>query len=148
MPERSARAARVVGVGVDIADVGRFDRLLQRGPDRLWAHWFTDAEAAACSRQPRVAEAAAVRFAAKEATYKAVGASFTGATRWRDIEILGGASRWRVALHGEVAETATTAGVTAIHATTCCAGHRVVAMVIAEGLRIDPIRKRAARSDP
>ncbi len=49
----------------------------------MWAHWFTPAEASQCRGDARPALAAALRFAVKEATYKAVGAEFTGPVRWQ-----------------------------------------------------------------
>lgn len=125
----------MAGVGVDVADAGRFERLLRGGADRVWAHWFTESEAEACRRHPRPGLAAACRFAVKEATYKAVGAEFSGAVRWRDIEVLSGEPSWRVHLHGEVAATAAAAGVEHLHATTARTGGRVMAMVIAETSR-------------
>lgn len=122
----------MVGVGVDVAEVGRFERLIGRGDGRAWVHWYTEAETQECRRHPRPAEAATVRFAVKEAIYKALGASFTGAVRWRDIEVLGEEPSWRIELHGEIELTAAAAGVGTVHVSTGRSGHRVMAMVIAE----------------
>lgn len=123
----------MVGVGLDIAEIGRFERLVDRGAGRIWAHWYTEAEAAECLRHPRPALAAAFRFAVKEATYKAVGAEFLGAVRWQDIEVTGREQAWRVALHGEVAAGAAAAYADLLHVSTCRTDGRVVAIVIAEG---------------
>jgi phosphopantetheine--protein transferase-like protein len=62
----------VVGVGVDAVDVDRFRLALRRRP-RLADRLFTDGERAdvAATRDP--AERLAARFAAKEATMKALG---------------------------------------------------------------------------
>lgn len=125
----------VVGVGIDVAETGRFERLVSRGAGRVWAHWYTEAEAEECIQHPRPWLAAALRFAVKEATYKAVGAEFSGEVRWRDIQVLGGGPAWRLALHGEVAAAAAAAGVEQLHVSTCQTGGRVMAIVIAKGNR-------------
>lgn len=131
MLERGASGV-VIGVGVDVAETGRFERLVSRGAGRVWPHWYTEAEAEACLQHPRPGLAAALRFALKEATYKAVGVQFSGAVRWRDIEVLGTEPVWRIALHGEVAAAAGAAGVEQLHGSTCQTGGRVMATVIVE----------------
>ena len=76
----------VVGVGVDLCEVERMRRTLARTSgfaDRV----FTPGEQAYCRRAADPAERFAVRFAAKEATLKAVGAGL-GACRIRDIEVV------------------------------------------------------------
>lgn len=124
-------------MGIDVADTLRFTRLLARGSERVWAHWFTPAETSQCRDDARPAVAAALRFAVKEAAYKAVGADFTGPVRWRDIEVLarGGAERWRLTLRGEVELAADRVGARILHVSTCEVSDRVIATVIATGVR-------------
>ena len=129
----------VVGVGIDVADPARFDRLAERGAGRVWSHWYTEGEAEACLRSPRPGLAAALRFAIKEATYKSVGATFSGAVRWRDIEVAGRSSAWRVAVHGEVAALASAARVERFHVSTSQLGGVVMAVVLAEGSATGPV---------
>src|SRR3990172_4699653 len=71
-------------VGIDMIEIERVSRVLERSPERFIRRVFTPAEAAFC--RGRVPELAA-RFAAKEAMMKALG---TGArsVAWRDIEVL------------------------------------------------------------
>jgi len=71
-------------VGIDMIETDRVARVLAKYPERFIRRVFTPAEAAFC--RGRVPELAA-RFAAKEATMKALG---TGArsVAWRDIEVL------------------------------------------------------------
>ena len=127
----------VVGVGIDVADPARFERLAARG-DRMWSHWYTDAEAEACLADRRPGTAAALRFAVKEATYKAVGASFAGPLAWRDVEVLGREASWRVRLHGGVVADAAAAGVERLHVSTSRLHAAVMAVVVAEGRRRVP----------
>lgn len=128
-----APGGTIVGVGVDIADVTRFDRLVARDDGRVWAHWYTETEAQECLAHRRPGRAAALRFAVKEAAYKAVGAEFSGAVRWGDIEVLDREQGWDVVVRGEVAASAAAAGVDRLHVSTCEFAGRVLATVIAEG---------------
>ncbi len=70
--------------GIDIVEIDRVERVLDRHPERFLARVFTPAEVAHC--RGRVSELA-VRFAAKEATMKALGTGIRGVA-WRDIEVL------------------------------------------------------------
>lgn len=77
-------AAGQVEVGIDIIEIERIGRVLEKFGDRFLNRIYTDTE-----RQrygTRVPELAA-RFAAKEATMKALGTGIRG-VRWRDIETL------------------------------------------------------------
>ena len=76
----------VVGVGVDLCEVERMRRSLAR-TSGLVDRVFTPDEQEYCRRAADPAERFAVRFAAKEATLKAVGAGL-GACRMRDIEVV------------------------------------------------------------
>ena len=71
-------------VGIDMIEIDRVQRVLDRHPRRFLERVYTPEEVAFC--RGRVSELAA-RFAAKEAVMKALG---TGArsVAWRDIEVL------------------------------------------------------------
>lgn len=126
----------LVGVGIDIAEVSRFSRLLERSAARTWQHWFTPAEAEQCQQHPDPALAAALRFAVKEATYKSVGATFAEEVGWSDIEVLEasapgfGTPCWQVDVRGDVATAAR--GVSRFLVSTHADDQRAWATVIAE----------------
>jgi holo-[acyl-carrier protein] synthase len=65
--------------------------------DRFLRRVFTDAEIAYCTRQRDPVPSLAGRFAAKEATMKALGTGHSRGVLWKDIEVLrqGGAPRLR-----------------------------------------------------
>jgi holo-[acyl-carrier protein] synthase len=87
-------------VGVDLIEVGRVARAVERHGARFLERVFTDAELAYCGRH--VAKLAA-RFAAKEAVAKALGTGI-GAVAWREIEVVRDvAGRPGLALHGKAA---------------------------------------------
>jgi holo-[acyl-carrier protein] synthase len=72
----------LVGVGVDIVDIARFERALERTPS-LAQRLFGDAAGAGLS-----GISLAARFAAKEATLKALGGHIEGFS-WHDIAVIG-----------------------------------------------------------
>lgn len=116
----------IVGVGIDVCDIGRFERVLARTP-ALRTRLFTPAE-----RDLPIASLAA-RFAAKEALAKAIGAS--PGLRWTDAQIdrgAHGAPSLRVS--GTVAARAAELGVTAWHVSLTHDGGLASAVVIAERL--------------
>ena len=97
----------IIGVGIDVVDVGRFVETLTRTP-RLTQRLFTDAE----QRLPPASLAA--RFAAKEAVAKALGAPV--GLRWRDAEVhRGDDGRPHLSLHGTVQDRADDLGVRRTH---------------------------------
>jgi holo-[acyl-carrier protein] synthase len=74
----------IVGLGVDICEIARMERAISRHPtlrDRV----FTPEEIAYCDSKARPAESYAGRFAAREATIKALG-GYRG-RRWPDISV-------------------------------------------------------------
>jgi len=75
-----------VRVGVDLVDVPAFEARFA-GRDETLVEMFTDTELAYCRRQHRPWRHLAARFAAKEATAKALASGLSGAMRWRDIEV-------------------------------------------------------------
>jgi holo-[acyl-carrier protein] synthase len=74
----------IVGLGVDICEIARMERALARHPT-MRERVFTSAEIAYCDSKARPAESYAGRFAAREATIKALG-GYRG-KRWQDISV-------------------------------------------------------------
>lgn len=95
-------------MGVDIVDVARFERLLAEWP-RMAGRLFTDAERSYSDARHRPAEHLAARYAAKEATFKALGTGWP-AVAWHDVEVVPTARGPRLALRGRAAELAGGAG--------------------------------------
>ena len=71
----------IVGMGVDICDIARMERALERHPT-MRHRVFTEEEVAYCDTRGRPAESYAGRFAAREAVIKALG-GYMG-KRWKD----------------------------------------------------------------
>ncbi len=83
-PVWDPEAAGPVEVGIDIIEIERVARVLDRHGERFLHRVYSERERERYGR--RVNELAA-RFAAKEATMKALGTGIRG-VRWRDIEVL------------------------------------------------------------
>ena len=114
----------IIGVGIDVVDVARFQASLERTPG-LRERIFTPAE-----RSLRIASLAA-RFAAKEALAKALGAP--GDLHWQDAEVYtepDGRPVLRVT--GTVAARAAQLGVGGWHVSMSHDGGIASAVVIAE----------------
>lgn len=78
----------IVGIGIDVVAVERIDDLLDRYGRRVRERLFTDAELAECEGRVDPGECFAARFAAKEATLKALRTGKSLGFRWTDIEIV------------------------------------------------------------
>ena len=122
---RIAACVAVVGVGVDVVDVERFARAVERTP-RLLDRLFT-----APSRRSGDPSGSRRRFAAKEALAKALGAP--PGLGWHDAEVVSDAGRPRFELRGTVAAAAAALGATAWHLSLSHDAGIATAFVVLEG---------------
>ena len=97
--------------GVDIIEIPRIKRVFEQYGERFLHRIYTDREIAYCrGRAPQLAS----RFAAKEATMKALGTGVRG-IHWRDIEVVRGRGQApRIELHGTARARADRLGLTDI----------------------------------
>jgi holo-[acyl-carrier protein] synthase len=79
---------RMPGVGIDLLEIERLERALERRP-ALAERLFTDGERAYAASRAHPAMHLAARFCAKEAVAKALELR---AWSWRDVEVIGGGS--------------------------------------------------------
>jgi len=114
----------IVGIGVDLVDIPRFERTLARTP-RLLPRLFAPAE------RPLAARSLAARYAAKEALIKALGGS--DGVHWTEIEILPDASGkpW-FSLTGSTAAVVAGRGIHSLHLSMSHDAGLAIAYVIAE----------------
>lgn len=123
----------IVGIGVDIVEVGRVKELLARYRDRFVRRVFTEAEARYAGRSVREAERLAGRFAAKEAVLKAFGTGKSHGILWRDVETVRGAmGKPEVKLYGKALNYMKELGGSRIHVSITHDGGKAVAFVIIE----------------
>lgn len=103
----------ILGLGVDIVDIARVERLLAAHGARALDRLFTPNEVAYCRGKRSPAQHFAARLAAKEAAFKALsGTDEARAIGWREIEISHERDgRPTLALHGRAAARAAQIGV-------------------------------------
>lgn len=77
-----------LGVGVDLIDIARVERLLERHRDRALGRLLTQREREYCMTRAQPARHVAARLAAKEAAFKALYPSSAGPiSSWQDFEV-------------------------------------------------------------
>ena len=78
----------ILGIGSDITDVRRIEKVIARHGERFIARIFTEKERARAERKKKRVETYAKRFAAKEACAKALGTGMRGGVWWRDMGVV------------------------------------------------------------
>lgn len=78
----------IIGIGADIADIGRIESMIRKYGDRFCAKVFTGTEIAYCSKMANPAIHFAGRWAAKEAFYKALPRVIQPHSTWKSIQII------------------------------------------------------------
>ena len=103
----------ILGTGIDMVEIERVARSVERYGNRFLERVYTAAEIAYCQRKRRnAAESFAARFAAKEAAAKALGTGIGFGVTWREMEVgREPAGRPLLLLHGRAAEIAAALGV-------------------------------------
>jgi holo-[acyl-carrier protein] synthase len=77
----------VVGIGIDMVDVGRMAVAIDRGGERFSRRVFTEGELLQAKGKPDRARRLALCFAAKEALFKAMGTGWPRGGRFTDVEL-------------------------------------------------------------
>lgn len=80
----------IYGVGIDIVQISRIEKALQRWGERFRNKVFTSGEVSYCQKKRKAAANYAARFAAKEAFVKALGVGMRRGIHWREIEVARG----------------------------------------------------------
>ena len=120
----------IVGLGVDVVPVERFQESLTRTPG-LAERLFTAEERTTRSGSPRTGESLAARFAAKEALAKALGSP--GGMLWTDAVVqTDDSGRPTLVVSGTVAARVQALGIERLHVSLSHDGGIAAATVIAE----------------
>jgi len=123
----------IVGLGVDISEIDRIEAAIQRHGRAFLQRVFAPREIEYCERHRGSAERYAARFAAKEATMKALGTGWRRGVRWVDIEVVREPSgRPTIELRGAARQHADRLGVTRIHVSLTHSGNLAFAEIIFE----------------
>lgn len=120
----------IIGVGIDVAEIDRFAASIERTPGLL-QRLFVEEELLLPSGERRGVASLAVRFAAKEALAKALGAP--GGLHWTDAEVyVEETGQPRLRVRGTVAARAAQLGVKHWHVSLSHDAGVASAVVIAE----------------
>ncbi|WP_345803473.1 holo-ACP synthase [Microbacterium sp. AZCO] len=116
----------IVGIGVDLVDIPRFERTMERTP-RLLERLFS------ASERERPVRSLAARYAAKEALIKALGGS--DGLHWTEIEVASEASGRPVfVLCGSTADVVRSRGISTLHLSLSHDAGMATAYVVAESV--------------
>jgi holo-[acyl-carrier protein] synthase len=124
----------IIGMGVDVAEVERIRRAIERHGEVFLRRIFTAKEREYCERFKNKFERYAGRFAVKEAAMKALGTGWSRGVRWVDIEVArqkGG--RPTLVLAGEAQKIADRLGVKHMALSITHTAAQAFAQVIFEG---------------
>lgn len=123
----------IVGIGTDIVTISRMSDKLDNNGDRFAKRLLTDSEYSEYAAKQNGASFLAKRFAAKEATVKAMGTGFAEGITWKHVAVRNndkGAPY--IELSGPAREKADALGVQRIHLTISDEREHAVAFVILE----------------
>jgi holo-[acyl-carrier protein] synthase len=127
----------IIAVGNDLAEVDRIRAALEdpRTGARFRDRVFTAGEQEYCERRRVVRyQSYAARFAAKEATMKALGRGWGRYVGWLDIEVVRPrGSRPQIILSGKAKEYADSLGIARLHLALTHTAALAEAVVVAEG---------------
>ena len=124
----------IVGMGIDICQIARVARLMERYGDRFTRRCCTPAEIERCLKYANAAEQVAARLAAKEAASKALGTGWRQGVHWKCFEVASEPSGKPVLrIHGRAAELASRMGVRNVNLSITHDAGVAAAVVIFEG---------------
>jgi holo-[acyl-carrier protein] synthase len=78
----------ILGIGSDLIDIRRVERVIERHGERFIARIFTATERARAERRRDRVATYAKRYAAKEACAKALGTGMRAGVFWRDMGVV------------------------------------------------------------
>jgi holo-[acyl-carrier protein] synthase len=78
----------IIGIGNDLIDIRRVEKVIGRHGDRFIQRIFTEVEIRKSERRHQRIASYAKRFAAKEACSKALGTGMAGGVFWRDMGVV------------------------------------------------------------
>lgn len=121
---------RIIGLGVDLADIARVERVFEKYP-RFIDRCFTEHEKHYALRFANPSRRLAARFAGKEAVMKSMGTGWRR-IRWTDIEITGG-GKPTVRMTGRAAARAEMLGITEVLVTITHTDTTAMVMAVSVG---------------
>jgi holo-[acyl-carrier protein] synthase len=124
----------ILGIGVDLVELDRVERLIATKGDRALRRLFTLQEVEYSTRRGEPRRHFAARVAAKEATYKALaGTAAARGIGWQEMEVVVEEDgRPTLRLHGEAARRAGELGATTLWLSLSHSELHAIAVVVVE----------------
>lgn len=131
---RSEDIPLIVGIGIDLVEIERIERMAARHGDAFLRKVFTPEEIAFCSGKNRPGQHYAARFAAKEAALKALGTGVQRGRGFKDVWVERAEQEApRLVMRGGVQGKADKLGIKAMHVSLTHTDRYAAAYVVAEG---------------
>ena len=124
----------IKGLGIDIIEIARIAGELENYGDTFTERIFTREEIDYCEKKAHRAQHYAVRFAAKEAAFKALGTGWQEGVGWREVAVKNDAlGKPALEMTGRAAELAEKKSVTVMQLSLSHCRDYAAAVVILEG---------------
>lgn len=124
---------KIVGVGTDIVECLRIAQLIERHGDLFLRRVFSNHEVEYCSSRMLATQHYASRWAAKEATLRALGLTMEKGMAWRDIEVRSPINQTpTLAFGGRISDVIVERGILNMHIAIAHSRSHATATVIAE----------------
>lgn len=123
----------ITGIGTDLVDVERIQRMLERFGDRFTGRVYSPHECDYCRTKAVPAIHFAARFAAKESLLKSLGIGLGMGVGMKDIEVRNNPSgKPSLTLYGKAGEMMKERGITAVHLSLTHTRTQAMAAVVLE----------------
>jgi holo-[acyl-carrier protein] synthase len=123
--------SHIIGIGIDIIEIARIEKAMEKSPERFRTRTFTDREAQYCEKKKHKFQHYAARFAAKEAAMKALGTGWQKGIGFSEIEVMNDVSgKPELLFHGKAKEIFSESGGTKAFVTLTHAKNFAAAQVI------------------
>jgi len=123
----------IQGIGIDILKIERIKEAINKGGERFVRRVFTNLEINYCNKKRLKYQHFAVRFAAKEAVFKAFGTGWQKGFRWVDVETLNDKlGKPMINLFGKTKELAEKMKIKRIHVSLAHSANYAIAQIVFE----------------
>lgn len=124
----------IIGIGTDITEIVRIERMLEKHPERFSAGVYTESELRYSNSKSHRSEHLAGRWAAKEAVLKAIGTGWIGGITWKDVEVTNNsAGKPSIVLTGGAKKVADSLGISEVQISISHGKEYAIAFAIAIG---------------
>jgi len=123
----------IYGIGIDLLETGRMEKIVEKWREKFFARVFTDIEIAYCARHAQAAIHYGARFAAKEAFLKALGIGLGMGVKLREIGVIHDEKgKPSLKLSGQAKAQIEAKGIAAVHLSLSHTSKYATAVVVLE----------------